>query len=80
MLLDQFPQLQQMDPDSRMQLATELWDTAVDEKIFTPEVLAALDERLAYYEAHPEDVFTTEQVMARMEVFKQKLAARRKHG
>ena len=78
MLLEKFPALQQLDGNDKAQLATELWERALDEVVeLPPGLLAAVEERIAYNEAHPEDVYTTEQVTARLAELKKRIAARK---
>ena len=81
MLLEKFPDLQQLDPKDQAQLATELWDRSLDNVVeLHPLVLAAIEERIAYNNAHPEDVFTTEEVTARIAELKKRIAARKQHA
>ena len=81
MLLEKFPALQQLDGKEKAQLATELWERAMEDVIDLPaELLAAMEERIAYNEAHPSEVFTTEQVAKRLAGLKQRIAARKAHG
>lgn len=81
MLLEKFPALQQLDGKDKAQLATELWERALDDVIeLPPEVLAAVEERIACHEAHPGSVYTTEQVTERLAQLKQRIASRKGHG
>lgn len=81
MILEKFPNLRQLDRNSQMQLAAELWDEALGGVAdISPEVLAAVEERVAYNDAHPGQAFTTEQVSARLAELKRKIAARRAHA
>ena len=81
MILDQYPTLLHLDSVSQMQLAAELWEAGMGAQAkFTPEVCAALEERIAYNEAHPDDVFTTEQVTARLAEVKREIDANRHRG
>lgn len=81
MILEKFPNLRQLDRNSQMQLAAELWDEALGGVVdFSPEILAAVEERVAFNDAHPEQTFTTEQVSARLAELKRKIASRRAHA
>ena len=81
MILDQFPTLRGLDTASQMQLSAELWDLAMDaETKFTPGVLAALEERVAYNEDHPDEVFTAGKASARLADLKREIDARRNRG
>ena len=81
MLLDEFPALQVLDDDRKVQLATELIDSAFGKVIeLPPGLLSAIDERIAYNNAHPEEVSTTAEFEARLGELKKRLAARRAHA
>jgi len=78
MLLEKFPALQQLDGKDKVQLATELWERALEDVVeLPPELLAAVEERIAYNDAHPNKVYTTGQVTARLANLKKRIAARK---
>lgn len=68
MIAESIPQLRSLSSDEKILLAAELWREAVgvDEGAPTPEMVAALRERLAYHREHPEEVSTWEEVRARI--------------
>ena len=81
MLLEKFPDLQQLDPKDQAQLATELWDRSLDNVVeLHPLVLAAIEDRIAYNNAHPDEVSTTEEFKLRFEELKKRIAARSAHA
>ena len=81
MLLENYPALQQLDAKAQTQLATELLERTLDNVVeLPPELLAAIEERIAYNNAHPEEVFTTEEVTARLAALKKRIAARKAHA
>lgn len=81
MILDDFPELRQLDRAKRVELATELLDDVLASEVtIAPELLDAILERVAYNEAHPEECFTSEEVTARLALVKRKIAARRVHA
>ncbi len=80
MILDAFPTLQSLSAEAKTLLAAELVQDAINgdpEITFPPGLLAAIEERVAYNEAHPDEVFTTDQVTARLAELKRTIAARR---
>ena len=81
MLLENYPALQQLDAKAQTQLATELLERTLDDVVeLPPELLAAIEERIAYNNAHPEEAFTTEEVTARLAALKKRIAARKAHA
>lgn len=81
MILDQFPTLRNLAREEQCQLAAELLDAALDaEVVLPPELLAAVQERVAYNEAHPEPCFTSAEMGERLAQLKRKIAARRAHA
>ena len=81
MLLEKFPALQRLDGKDKVQLATELWERALEEVVeLPPELLAAVEERIAYNDAHPAEVYATAQVTARLAGLKKGIAARKARG
>ena len=81
MLLENYPELQQLDAKAQTQLATELLERTLDDVVeLPPGLLTALEERIANNDAHPEEVFTTEEVTARLAALKQRIAARKAHA
>ena len=83
MILDAFPSLQSLSPEAKTLLAAELVEDAMkgnQDVSFPPGLIAAIEERLAYNETHPDEVFTTAQVTARLAELKRVIAARRSRG
>lgn len=82
MILDAYPALRDLAPQAKTQLAKELLAEAGDsgEVELDPRIVAAVEERLAWFEAHPEATFTTEQVAARLQTLKQRVAGKRAHA
>jgi putative addiction module component (TIGR02574 family) len=70
MILDSFPELHQLTTAEKMLLANELWEEVADDPAEIPltrEQVATLDERMAHYRAHPEEVTTWEEIKARLQ-------------
>jgi hypothetical protein len=89
MILDQFPAIRALSDADKLQLAEELYTAALEpdsnpdadaEVVLHPELLAAIEERVAYNRAHPEEVYTMEQVAARLAELKKRIAARKAHA
>ena len=78
MILETLPAVKSLSSDDKLKLAYELWDNVSSEHLpldaATEKVLA---ERLAAYDANPDDVLTAEQAAQRMELFKARLADKR---
>jgi len=68
MIAESIPQLRSLSSDEKILLAAELWREAigVEEDAPSPQLVAALRERLAYHREHPEEVSTWEEVRARI--------------
>ena len=78
MLLENYPELQRLDAKAQAQLGTELLERALDHTVELPPVLlAAIEERIAYNEAHPNDGFTTGEFTQRRDALKSRIAARK---
>ena len=62
MILDAYPALRDLAPQAKTQLAQELLAEANDsgEVDLDPRIVAAVEERLAWFDAHPDATFTTE--------------------
>ena len=54
--------------DKRIKLAQDIWDSIPDHEAFvlTPELKAEIDRRLADCETNPHNIFTWEEVKARI--------------
>lgn len=78
MILDAYPALRDLAPQAKTQLAKELLAEANDsgEVELDPRIISAVDERLAWFEAHPDATYTTEEVAARLQALKQRVAER----
>ena len=68
MIAESIPQLRSLSSDEKILLAAELWREAVgrDDDAPSPQLVAALRERLADHREHPEEVSTWEEVRARI--------------
>ena len=67
MILERFPEIQQLDEDELWQLYTELSDKLfVDEPVTDPEIIAELDRRWQHYLRHPETARPAEEVLAEL--------------
>ncbi len=78
MILETLPAVKSLSSDDKLKLAYELWDDVSSEHL--PLDAAAeklLSERLAAYDANPDNVLTAEQAARRMEQFKARLARER---
>jgi len=69
MILDSFPELHRLTTVEKMLLANELWEEVADDPAEIPltrEQVAQLEDRMAHYRAHPEEVTTWEEIKARL--------------
>ena len=81
MILDQFPTLRNLALEEQCQLAAELLDVVLAaEVVLPPELLAAVEERVAYNEAQPQPCFSSAEMGERLAQLKRKIAARRVHA
>jgi hypothetical protein len=81
MILDQFPDLRKLAKDEQCQLAAELLDMVLDSEVaLPPELLAAVQERVSFNEAHLESSFSSAEMNARMARLKHQIAARQAHA
>lgn len=81
MILDDYPELRRLDQTKKAQLVSELMDDLLAAEItLPPELLAALEERVAFNNAHPEQTVSMNEVGVRLRELKAKIAARRVNG
>ena len=81
MILDQFPDLRNLAKEEQCQLAAELLEEVLDAEVELPaELLAAVQERVAYNDAHPQPSFTSAEMNERIAQLKRRIAARRVHA
>jgi len=79
MILETIPAIQALSVEEKLLLAGEIWrEASAAAGPISPEMAALLDERIAAYRDHPQDVLTTEQVTERVRYLKERLATRRK--
>lgn len=77
MILEQYPDLEALPVEKKLQLLSELLDrVTADAPPLTPAQVEFLEARVSYNESHPDEVFTTEQVMERIADLKRRRAAR----
>ena len=77
MILEQFPGVEALPIEQKLQLLSELLDkVSADGPPLTPAQIEFLEERVTYNEAHPDEVYSTEQVMERLADLKRRRAAR----
>jgi putative addiction module component (TIGR02574 family) len=77
MILETIPAIQALTVEEKLLLAGEIWREASAAEPISPELAAMLDERIAAYREHPQDVLTTGQVAESIRRLKERLAARR---
>jgi len=67
-IVEKIPGLSSLSPDEKILLAAELWRDAVGAEHEEPDpaVVESLRERLHYYQAHPRQVSSWEEVRARL--------------
>ena len=68
MIAETIPALKNLSAEQKILLAAELWRDAVgaDDETPDPKLVEALRERLTYYQQHPDEVSTWEDVRARI--------------
>ena len=77
MILEQFPGVEALPIEQKLQLLSELLDkVSADGPPLTPAQIEFLEQRVQYNEAHPDDVYSTEQVMERLADLKRRRATR----
>ena len=77
MILEQFPGVEALPIEQKLQLLSELLDrVSADGPPLTPAQVEFLEQRVKYNEAHPDEVYSTEQVMERLADLKRRRAAR----
>jgi putative addiction module component (TIGR02574 family) len=68
-ILERFPNLQQLSPSEKLLLVSELWNDLEANPANVPvtdDVLAELDRRIERFEKHPEEFTTWEAVKQRL--------------
>ena len=77
MILEQFPEVEALSTEQKLQLLSELLDkVTADAPPLTPVQIEFLEQRVQYNDAHPDEVYSTEQVMERLAALKRRRAAR----
>lgn len=69
MILEQFPEVQQLSPSEKLMLVSELWNDLEAHPSEVPvsrEIIAELDRRLARFHQHPDEITTWEAVRTRI--------------
>ena len=67
MIAERFPAVMALPDEEKLSLIAELWeDVAGDDGTKDPAVVALIEQRLAEYRAHPEQVSTWEDVKTRI--------------
>jgi hypothetical protein len=68
MIAETIPGLKDLSAEQKVLLAAELWRDAMGgpDKTPDPKLVAALQERLAYYKDHPDEVSNWDDVRARI--------------
>jgi hypothetical protein len=78
MILETIPAIHDLTVDQKLRLLWEIWEDVSSDTTVSPGTASMLEDRLAAYEANPQDVRTTDEVTAGILQLKKKLAARRK--
>ena len=79
MILETIPAIQALSVEEKLLLAGEIWrEASAAAGPISSETAALLDERIAAYRDHPENVLTTDQITDHLRQLKERLAARRK--
>ena len=68
MILEKFPEVQQLSPSEKLLFVSELWNDLEAHPSEVPdsrEVIAELDRRMEHFKAHP-DEFTTWEAVSRL--------------
>ena len=77
MILEQFPDVEALPIGQKLQLLSELLDrVSNDAPLLTSAQTEFLEQRVKHNEAHPDEVYSTEQVMERLADLKRRRAAR----
>ncbi len=77
MILEQFPAVEALPIEQKLQLLSELLDeVSTDGPPLTPAQIEFLERRVEYNDAHPDEAYSTEQVMERLADLKRRRAAR----
>lgn len=69
MILERFPNLQQLSPSEKLILVSELWNELESNPVSVPvseEVIAELDRRIEHFEKNPQEFTTWEAVKKRL--------------
>ena len=77
MILEQFPDVEALPIGQKLQLLSELLDrVSNDAPLLTSAQTEFLEQRVKHNEAHPDEVYSTEQVMERLADLKRRRAVR----
>ena len=69
MILERFPNVQQLSPSEKLILVSELWNELEANPVDVPvsaDVIAELDRRMEHFEKHPEEFTRWESVKERL--------------
>jgi putative addiction module component (TIGR02574 family) len=81
MILDEFPEVAALPNAQKLQLVSELLDkVSADAPPLTSAQIEFLEQRVKYNEAHPDEAYSTEQVMERLAELKRRRGARVSRG
>ncbi|HEY5891887.1 MAG TPA: hypothetical protein VIT91_01535 [Chthoniobacterales bacterium] len=76
MIQETIPAIQDLTVDQKLRLVWELWTYVSRQVSLAPGTAELLDERLAVYDANPNEVKTTDEVTAGIMRLKQRLGAK----
>jgi len=69
MILEKFPEVQQLSASEKLAFVSELWnelEARPSDLPVLPDVIAELDRRMEHFHSHPEEFTTWEQVRDRI--------------
>ena len=69
MILEKFPEVQQLSPSEKLQFVSELWnelEANPSNVPVSPEIIAELDRRMEHFRQHPDEFTTWEEVKERI--------------
>jgi putative addiction module component (TIGR02574 family) len=69
MILEKFPEVQQLAPSEKLLLVSELWNELESNPIqvpVSPEIIAELDRRMEHFHQHPQEFTAWEAVKKRV--------------
>ncbi len=69
MILEKFPEVQQLPPSEKLLFVSELWnelEANPSQVPVAPEIIAELDRRMEHFRQHPEECTTWDAAKARL--------------